>query len=271
MPAIIEVAPAKINLALHVLGRRADGYHEIDSVVAFADVGDRLLIERALHNVLVVKGPFAAEVPLGKDNIIWKAHQHLCGFMDLPSVSVQLEKNLPIASGIGGGSADAGAMLRGLLRLVGGYLDADQIAGLAAVGADVPVCFMGRPAHITGIGEKISILTEQLPPALVLVNPLVPCSTAEVFKAMGLQAGPLRIAPLKAVWRNDMTAAAINVQPMISNVLSALHNTDLFPVLMSGSGATCFGIAKSFEEAEAVATELQKLNPKWWVKAARII
>lgn len=271
MSAIIEVAPAKINLALHVLGRRADGYHEIDSVVAFADIGDRLSIELAPHNMLVVKGPFAAEVPLGKDNIIWKAHQHLCGFMDVPSVSVLLEKNLPLASGIGGGSADAGAMLRGLLRLVCGSLRDDQIAGLAAIGADVPVCFVGKPAHMSGIGEKISILTEQLPPALVLINPLVPCSTAEVFKAMGLQSGPLRTAPVKAAWRNDMTVAAISVQPIVSDVLSTLHNTPLYPVLMSGSGATCFGIAKSFEEAEAVAQVLSATHQNWWVKVARFI
>ena len=271
MSAIIELAPAKINLALHVLGRRSDDYHELDSIVAFADVGDRLEIERAPRNVLTVSGPFAADVPQGDDNIIWKAFQHLNGVMPLPSVSVKLEKNLPIAAGIGGGSANAAAMLRGLLRLVGGTLNHDQVAALASVGADVPVCFVGKPAHMTGIGEKISVLTEQLPPALVLVNPLVACSTAEVFKTMALPMGVLRPAPIKAAWCNDMTAAAIQVQPMISDVLSALHKTELFPVLMSGSGATCFGIARSLEDAEAEAAALSAKHPQWWVKAARLL
>ncbi len=270
MPAVLEVAHAKINLALHVLGRRPDGYHEIDSVVAFAGVGDRLEIEPSPRKALLVTGPFAAAVPLGDVNIIWKAFQHLSGVMSLPSVSVKLEKNLPVASGIGGGSADAGAILRGLLRLVEGTLNQAQIAALAAIGADVPVCFVGKPAHMTGLGEKLSLLTEHLPPALVLVNPLVACSTADVFKAMALPIGVLRPAPVQAVWRNDMTGAAIQVQPMISGVLSALHKTNLYPVLMSGSGATCFGIARSFEEAEAVAATLCAQHPHWWVKPARL-
>ncbi|MEP6828175.1 MAG: 4-(cytidine 5'-diphospho)-2-C-methyl-D-erythritol kinase [Aestuariivirga sp.] len=270
MTSIIEEARAKINLALYVLGRRADGYHEIDSIVAFADVGDRLEVEPAAQNSLIVTGRFAADVPKGDDNIIWKAWAHLRTLMHVPNVSVQLEKNLPVASGIGGGSADAAAMLRGLLRLMSASLSDEQIAGLAAIGADVPVCFGGKPAHMTGIGEKISVLTEMLPPALVLVNPLVTCSTVEVFKAMALPLGVMRSASVKAAWRNDMTGAAIQVQPIISDVLSALHKTNLYPVLMSGSGATCFGIARSQEEAENMAAVLSSTHPLWWVKAARI-
>ncbi len=270
MSALVELARAKINLALHVLGRKADGYHEIDSVVAFADIGDQLEIKLGTRQALMVSGRFASDVPTGSENLIWKAFQHLNGLMPLPAVGVKLEKNLPVASGIGGGSADAAAMLRGLLRLIGASLTADQISGLAAIGADVPVCFVGKPARMTGIGEKLSILTEMLPPALVLVNPLAVCSTAEVFQAMGLQPGAMRPAPVKAAWRNDMTAAAIQVQPMISDVLSALHKTNLFPVLMSGSGATCFGIAQSFEDAEAEAAVLSAQHPQWWVKAARL-
>ena len=156
------------------------------------------------------------------------------------------------------------------MRLIGASLSDEQIAGLAAIGADVPVCFVGKPARMEGMGEKISVLTEQLPPAVVLVNPLVACSTAEVFKALDLKTGEMRPAPTRAQWRNDMTTAAINVQPMISDVLSALHKTDLFPVLMSGSGATCFGIARSREEAEIVAAALAAAHPQWWVKAARL-
>ena len=270
MTVIIEEARAKINLVLQVLGRRLDGYHELDSIVAFADVGDRLEFEPAAENALIITGPFAADVPKGDDNIIWKAWAHLKTLMPAPNVSVRLEKNLPVASGIGGGSADAAAMLRGLLRQMGASLSDEQIAGLVAIGADVPVCFVGKPARMEGMGEKISVLTEQLPPALVLVNPLVACSTTEVFKAMALPLGAMRPASVKAAWRNDLTGPAIQVQPMISDALSALHKTNLFPVLMSGSGATCFGIARSLEDAEAEAASLFAKHPQWWVKAARI-
>lgn len=270
MPPVIELARAKINLSLEVLGRRADGYHELHSVVAFADVGDRMVIAPAHANELAVTGPFAAGVPLGESNIIWKAWAHLRSIMDVPFVSVQLEKNLPVASGIGGGSADAAAMLRGLLYLCGGQLSDEQVIDLAAIGADVPVCFLGQPALIEGVGEKISVLTEMLPPALVLINPLVRCSTATVFAAMGLETGRMRPASLRAEWRNDMTAAAIKVQPVISGVLSALSRTELFPVLMSGSGATCFGLASTFERAEAEARKLTAQYPHWWVRAARL-
>ncbi len=270
MPAITELARAKINLALHVLGRRADGYHELESVVAFADVGDRLVVEEAPRNALLVNGPFAADVPTGDDNIIWKAWAHLAALMPVPQVLVRLEKNLPVASGIGGGSADAAAMLRALLRMVGASLNDAQVSGLAAIGADVPVCFIGKPAEMKGIGEKVSVLTEMLPPALVLVNPLVPCATAEVFAAMELKVGEMRRSPARAEWQNDMTVAAIKVQPVVSNVLSALHKTSLYPALMSGSGATCFGVAKSLADAELEAARLQAAHPQWWVKAARL-
>ncbi len=270
MAFVVEAAWAKINLALHVLGKRLDGYHEIDSVVAFADVGDVVRIEPTAKNQLIVSGPFARDTPLGDDNIIWKAWAVLNAIMPLPQVLVHLTKNLPVASGVGGGSADAAAMVRGLLHMVGATLSEKQIAGLSSIGADVPVCFVGKPAQITGIGEKITLLEELLPPAVVLVNPLVACSTAQVFAAMGLKPGEMRALPTRAEWRNDMTVAASQTQPLISHVLSALHKTQLHPVLMSGSGATCFGIARDFAEAEIVAVELQRLHPEWWVRAARL-
>ena len=271
MLAVTEFAPAKINLSLEVLGRRADGYHELRSVVAFADVGDRLTITLAGQNELAVSGPFAEGVPLDESNIIWKAWAHLHGLMDVPPVSVLLEKHLPLAAGIGGGSADAAAMLRGLLRLVDARLSDDQVRGLAAIGADVPVCFLGKACVMEGIGEKITILDEQLPPALVLMNPRVACETAAVFKAMALHPGDIRPPSVRAEWRNDMTTAAIRIQPVISKVLSALGQTVLHPVLMSGSGATCFGLARDFDEAGSVAQGLAEAHPQWWVKAARLL
>jgi 4-diphosphocytidyl-2-C-methyl-D-erythritol kinase len=262
---IVEKAPAKINLALHVLGRRADGYHELSSIVAFADVGDELNISVSDRNQLVVSGPFAADVPAGDDNIIWKAWAILGAIFALPFVSVALTKNLPVASGIGGGSADAAAMLRGLLKLVDRVLSAEQVSSLAqSLGADVPVCFYGKACQMLGIGETIRDLTHKIPTALVLVNPLVSCSTMAVFRAMGLKSG----APYSFggnEWRNDMTVAAIQVLPVIADVLISLEELKLGPVRMSGSGATCFAEAQSFAAAEKATEELLSLHPNWWV------
>ena len=271
MPPITELAYAKINLSLHVIGRRVDGYHELSSIVAFADVADVLTLMESKANKLEITGPFAADVPTDESNSIWKARAWLAARMDLPCVHVKLEKNLPVASGIGGGSADAAAMLRGLLLLVGKHLSDLEITGLAtSLGADVPVCFHARPCVMEGIGEKISALTIELPKAIVLVNPLLPCSTASVFKAMGLTPGQNNQV-ISEIWRNDMTAAALKVQPMIEDVLNALSQTRLHPTLMSGSGATCFGLAQSLAEAEAEAVKFQKAHPQWWVKPARLL
>jgi 4-diphosphocytidyl-2-C-methyl-D-erythritol kinase len=267
---IVEKAPAKINLALHVLGRRADGYHELDSIVAFADVGDELLISVSDRNQLVVSGPFATDVPVGDDNIIWKAWAILGAIFPLPFVSVALTKNLPVASGIGGGSADAAAMLRGLLKLVDRVLSAEQVSSLAqSLGADVPVCFYGKACQMLGIGETIRVLTNKIPVALVLVNPLVSCSTAEVFRAMGLKSGE-RSSFDGNEWRNDMTHAAVQVLPVIADVLISLEELKLGPVRMSGSGATCFAEAQNLGEAQKAAAELWAVHPNWWVRAARL-
>lgn len=271
-----ERAPAKVNLCLHVLGRRTDGYHELDSVVAFAGIADRLIITRAPENRLTVSGPFAAGVPLGEANIIWKTWNFLKGLSDIPEVSVELEKNLPVASGLGGGSADAAAMLRGLARLHEIDLNDDVIASLAkALGADVPVCYYGKACQMQGIGETIRTLSIKLPPAIVLVNPGLACETASVFRAMGLAPGqPLKDAvtlETPAMWRNDLTAAAITVQPVIANVLQALSQSGLETVRMSGSGASCFGLADSLVQAEEAAARLGAQHRDWWVKAARLL
>jgi 4-diphosphocytidyl-2-C-methyl-D-erythritol kinase len=267
---IVEKAPAKINLALHVLGRRVDGYHELSSIVAFADVGDVLEISPAAHNSLVVDGPFAAHLPLGDSNIIWKAWGVLNALMPLPFVSVRLTKNLPVASGIGGGSADAAAMLRGMLQLVDKDLSDAKVAGFArSIGADVPVCFYGTACKMEGIGETISALTDFALPNLVLVNPLVSCSTRDVFNAMAMRPRE-HIEKIRDQRSNDMTEAAIKVQPIIANVLQALKATQLSHARMSGSGATCFAEARSFTQALDEAEKLQRLHPTWWVKAAHL-
>ena len=269
-------AAAKVNLSLHVLGRHADGYHELDSIVGFADIADRLTITRSHENRLSVSGPFAAEVPLGEDNIVWKTWRIINGLQAIPKVLLQLEKNLPVASGIGGGSADAAAMLRGLLRLSQTKLDDSQIKTLArTLGADVPVCYYGKTCQMLGIGETIRTLNIKLPPAILLVNPRKPCETSAVFKAMGLQPGETNASAPSVLdhrnWQNDMTAAAISIQPVIADMLSALAKTNLQSVRMSGSGATCFGLADSLADAEAAAALVSAQYPHWWVKPARLL
>ncbi len=270
-----ERASAKVNLSLHVLGRRADGYHELDSIVGFADIADVLTLTRADENSLRVSGPFAAQVPLGQDNIVWKTWRLINELHAIPKVTLELEKNLPVASGIGGGSADAAAMLRGLLRLGNTTLGEKDIKALAkSLGADVPVCYYSTSCQLLGIGETIRTLNINLPRAILLVNPGQACETAAVFKAMAIEPGRshFEAASLSdpANWRNDMTAAAISVQPVIADVLNALKLTSLQSIRMSGSGATCFGLADSIAEAEMAASLIRAQHPNWWIKPARL-
>jgi 4-diphosphocytidyl-2-C-methyl-D-erythritol kinase len=273
---ISEKACAKINLALHVLGRRQDGYHELDSIVAFADFGDELKIRRADKLELTCNGPFADNVPAGEGNIILKAWHVLNAIKHIPPVQIYLEKNLPVASGIGGGSADAAAFLRAMLRLTQQSLNDNEIASLAkSLGADVPVCFHQKPARMQGIGEIISTLTIELPHAIVLVNPLRPCSTADVFKNLALANGQTCNDAIDLqnphTWRNDLSAAALLAQPIIADVLRALSAEPSFSaVRMSGSGATCFGLCKSMAEANNAWARLSVKNPDWWIKAAEL-
>lgn len=281
LSSVTEIAKAKINLALHVLGRRDDGFHELDSVVAFADFGDQLTISISDELSLSCAGMFGADVPNDGENLILKAWHVLSKLfmakaLVLPSVQVDLIKNLPVASGIGGGSADAAAMLRGLLRLNEQILSEVEIAGFAEdLGADVPVCFHETTCRMQGIGEIITPLEIELPRAIVLVNPLLPCSTAYVFTKLGLKPGQFHLAPLDlaspSAWRNDMMDAAITSQPMIARVLSALKGEPSFStVRMSGSGATCFGLVSSIAQASAAAARLSVKNPGWWVRAAEL-
>ncbi len=271
LPSVREFAPAKINLALHVLGRRNDGYHELDSAVAFASVGDVLEIELAETTTLSVSGPFAAEVPVTADNLVLKAHAALAAQFDVPNVAMRLTKNLPVASGIGGGSADAAAALRGLMRLADVRFDSETVQKIAlSLGADVPVCLRGTACRMQGVGEIISDLKLLPAKAIVLVNPLQACGTADVFRKLGLKAGDVLGSALDenspATWRNDMTAAAIAVQPAIAEVLAALrdHPTSR----MSGSGATCFALFETLEEAETVGRQLAVRHSNWWIAPA---
>ncbi len=273
---IIELAYAKVNLALHVLGRQDDGYHELDSIVAFADIADILRIEVAPTNSLVVTGVFAIDVPPDGENLVLKAHALLGAWTALPPVRVHLEKNLPVSAGIGGGSADAAAALRSLAKLVPGKIDPGMMADVALrLGADVPVCLSSRACRMRGIGEHITPLEGVPAPAIVLANPGVACATAAVFSALALNLGQAHGTALEPekpdTWRNDLTTAALQVQPGIAPVLAALGATEgLQHTGMSGSGATCFGLATDFALAQVAARQLQDQHPQWWVRAARL-
>jgi 4-diphosphocytidyl-2-C-methyl-D-erythritol kinase len=273
---VTEFAPAKINLALHVLGRRADGYHELDSVVAFADVGDVLEIAPADKMSLQVDGPFSDGVPTTADNLVLKAHAALSQHGAVPPAAIHLTKNLPVASGIGGGSADAAAALRGFLKISSTRFAPETIQKVALLlGADVPVCLHGKACRMQGVGEIISPLEQPPTSAILLVNPLQACSTANVFRAMALTPGDRIGWPLDArkheSWRNDMTTAAMSVLPVIGEVLNAMQSlSSARAVRMSGSGATCFALFDDLDQAARAAQSLRINHPNWWIVPARL-
>jgi 4-diphosphocytidyl-2-C-methyl-D-erythritol kinase len=270
-----RLAPAKINLALHVTGQRVDGFHLLDSLVCFADFGDVVTVAPASEVSLTVTGPMAAGVPKGAGNLILRA----AGLFGAEKgAAITLEKNLPIASGIGGGSADAAAALQ-LLSVLWGMPLPDQ-AQLLELGADVPVCMAGETVRMQGVGE---VLTPVDMPALdaVLVNPGVAVSTPEVFQSLETKVNNKMQAPLGsgvfADWieylspqRNDLEAAAAALVPEIEQVLAALGTTQSCALArMSGSGATCFGLYPTGGAAKLAAARIAQNNGNWWVKAVR--
>ncbi|HLP69120.1 MAG TPA: 4-(cytidine 5'-diphospho)-2-C-methyl-D-erythritol kinase [Rhizobium sp.] len=289
---IVEAASAKINLALHVTGRREDGYHLLDSIVTFAEAGDRLTFAVASEDSLSLSGrfgPVLAADPKGTgDNLVTKARDLLRealrdrGLDTLP-VEITLEKNLPIASGIGGGSADAAATLRGLLRLWNADLPASELATIALrLGADVPMCLAARPLRASGIGEAITPITTMPSFAMVLANPLKAVSTPEVFRRLEKKDNPPISSPPpvadREAWvawlstlRNDLEAPARALLPEIGRVCDMLAESGADLVRMSGSGATCFGLYGDYVAAEAAVLHLSRQEPHWYFQATRTI
>jgi 4-diphosphocytidyl-2-C-methyl-D-erythritol kinase len=276
---VIEVARAKINLALHVLGRRQDGYHELDSLVAFTLLGDRLSFEPAASTSLAITGPFAPELSSGPDNMVLRAAAYFAQCFPTKGVQarITLEKNLPVASGLGGGSADAAATLRGLARLSGVPLPTGEDALLArALGADVPVCLVSRSSRMTGIGEIIRPLAGYAGRPILLVNPSSPVSTARVFETLALKPGDKAFTEIidpsnLAETRNDLTTAACQLNPAIREVLSEIAATNGMRIArMSGSGATCFGLFDRADEAESASREIAARHPNWWCVATSL-
>jgi 4-diphosphocytidyl-2-C-methyl-D-erythritol kinase len=271
-------APAKINLTLHVTGQRADGYHLLDSLVVFADIGDRITAVPAPRVDLVIDGPMAAGLPADDTNLVLRAARLLAA--DGQGALITLIKTLPVASGIGGGSSDAAATLRVLARLWDVPLPGREDA--ARLGADVPVCLDPRPRRMSGAGEQL----RDLPPLpsfwLVLANPGMPVATAEVFRALTRHDHPPmpdrlpRWSDLAALvsflgsMRNDLETPAMRLRPEIGDVLAALRATQGCMIArMSGSGATCFGIYGDRIAAADAAGRIRAAEPHWWVSASQ--
>lgn len=278
-------APAKVNLTLHVTGRRDDGYHLLDSLVVFADVADVITAQKADGLSLTVTGPFAEGVPVDESNLILRAADLLARARGLTGgAALHLEKNLPHAAGIGSGSSDAAATLQLLAALWGVAPLAPDDPAVLGLGADVPVCLAGpAPQRMAGIGEQLSSAPPLPEAALVLARPPVAVPTGPVFQGLSsTQGGPM--APLEdigtlgdlvgwlGVQRNDLQAPAIALAPVISDVIAALaaQKGAVFAA-MSGSGATCYALFADLQAAEAAAREIGRANPGWWVAAADML
>lgn len=293
MPALVEEGRAKVNLSLRVVGRRADGYHDLESVVAFADCADRLTLEPGGELRLATTGPLAAACGETSDNLVFKAAKLLADAVpNLKLGTFALDKVLPVAAGIGGGSADAAAALRLLARLNNLSLDDPRLQEVAlATGADVPVCLFSRACDMTGVGEQLLPLALPSMPC-VMVNPRVPVATKDVFKELGLRNGELLVGATDVLeapawpeqggsiadWvdvletvANDLEAPALRIEPVIGDVLEALRDSAGVKLArMSGSGATCFAIYGAAAEANAAAENIRRDHPGWWVHAGTL-
>jgi 4-diphosphocytidyl-2-C-methyl-D-erythritol kinase len=275
-----ELARAKVNLDLCIVGRRADGYHELDSVVVFAPVADRLTFRPAPALRFEATGRFAGALGAEADNLVLRAARRLAGLAGiLPEVAITLEKNIPVAAGLGGGSADAAATLRGLDRLWRLGLSVAELMPVAqGLGADVPVCLLGRPARMRGIGERLEPLDGLPGWHLLLVHPGGPCPTGRVFAALGVI--PQRTWPEQPSgdWLGWLRSRANHLEPparrlvaRIDDVLGAISRQEGCRLArMSGSGAACFGL---FDDARALAMAEAAIaveHPGWWVASGAI-
>ncbi|WP_119942845.1 4-(cytidine 5'-diphospho)-2-C-methyl-D-erythritol kinase [Neorhizobium sp. NCHU2750] len=288
--AVTEFAPAKINLALHVVGQRADGYHLLEMIVTFmaqgSAVGDVLHFTPAESDSFSVSGRFGAELPVDaasvQKNLVVRARDLMRAAlrdkgMSAPQVAIHLEKNLPIASGIGGGSADAAATLRGLLRLwraEAGLSDSELAALALSLGADVPMCLKNKPAEARGIGEDLVFLDSMPSFPIVIGNPLLGVSTPDIFRRLATKTNA-PIPPLTGDWRTDLSGLRNDLEPPaaallgeIDEISAMIANEGAWLTRMSGSGATCFGLFDTAEEAGRAAERLQAMRPDWYFAAA---
>jgi 4-diphosphocytidyl-2-C-methyl-D-erythritol kinase len=265
-----EIAYAKINLALHVRRRRDDGYHELETLFAFVDAGDRLRARRAARDELRVVGEFAPQLADLFGNIVSQA---LSALPRPDGLAITLEKNLPVAAGLGGGSADAGAVFR-LVREAHGLPD-DWLARAARLGADVPACVESLACIGRGTGTELEpVENDRAGAAVLLVNPRVPLATGPVFQGWdGIDRGPLPSGPASSIaahGRNDLETAAIALCPPIEDVLAALQHTNAEVVRMSGSGATCFATYRHHDVMREVSEKMAIDHPGWWQLQGRL-
>jgi 4-diphosphocytidyl-2-C-methyl-D-erythritol kinase len=293
MPALVENGRAKVNLTLRVVGRRVDGHHDLESLVAFADCADRLSLTPGSKLNLKTTGPLARDCGETSDNLVFKAAQLLGERVpDLRLGDFTLDKVLPVAAGIGGGSADAAAALRLLAQVNGLAIDDPRLIEVARLtGADVPVCLASHACVMTGVGETLLPLSLPTMPC-VMVNPRIPVATRDVFQALGLRNGELLVGATDVIqatawpekgasledWvevlaegSNDLEDPATRIQPVIGEVISALSATNgAWLARMSGSGATCFAIFENTAEAGRAAQKIQLDHPQWWVHAGTL-
>lgn len=280
-----EKAYAKINLALHVRARESDGYHSIETIFAFCEDGDLLaLAPGGEGETLTVGGPFAKALGNGDDNLVLAAAQCLRWFEGFggsrrrfPGAALHLEKRLPVAAGLGGGSADAAAAIRLLDRYWQACGDQKELCIRGgSLGADVPACIVSRTRIGTNRGDRLAmpLRDDVAGMAVLLVNPGFPLSTGGVFRAWdGVDRGPLLAAgALEAalVGRNDLEAPALSLCPQIADVLAALRGTGPLLARMSGSGATCFGLYRGEAERDEAAARVAAAQPDWWTLATRL-
>jgi 4-diphosphocytidyl-2-C-methyl-D-erythritol kinase len=293
MTRLTDTARAKVNLTLRVLGRRADGYHDLESLVAFADCADTLTLEQGAELALDTIGPGAGDCGEAADNLVLRVARLLGERVPgLVSGRFTLDKRLPVAAGIGGGSADAAAALRLLAQTNGLAADDPRLADVAReTGADIPVCLASHACTMTGVGENLAML--QLPSLpCVMVNPRVGVATGDVFAALGLGKGELLAGPadillspgwpgadaafddwIEAIARgvNDLEKPALKVEPVIGEVLTALRATaGVRLARMSGSGATCFAIYDTIGDAGLAAKAIAQDHAGWWVHAGAL-
>ncbi|MDB5562302.1 MAG: 4-diphosphocytidyl-2-C-methyl-D-erythritol kinase [Hyphomicrobiales bacterium] len=283
-----EAAPAKINLALHITGRRHDGFHDLESLVVFAEVSDELEAVPGAKDSLRVTGPFARALGNGDTNLVLRAvaafrcrwPEHVAG-----GLLIELKKNLPVAAGLGGGSADAAAALRLMASLGEGAIAEPELVALAAgLGADVPACLLSKPCEVRGVGEQVSALDAFPTCHVVLINPLLPVITAEVFRRLQSHDNdplpplpqPLTRPAQLGIWlaetRNDLEPPAIALVPVIGDLIARIAKTQgCMLARMSGSGATVFGLFGSSALAHQAAHDLRATFPAYWVAAAPVI
>jgi 4-diphosphocytidyl-2-C-methyl-D-erythritol kinase len=284
---VTAFAPAKVNLYLHVTGRRADGYHLLDSLIAFPDIGDEICVEPSADLSLDIGGPEAASlIDEARENLVLRAARLLADHIGrAPGASLRLGKHLPVAGGIGGGSSDAAAALRALAAIWGVSISEAALCELGLkLGADLPACLHGRPVWVGGIGERIE--PAELPMAgLLLANPRKALPTASVFGAFAARSDPLGTAgqfapiPKDAIGlaralmsrRNDLTCAAISLVPEIGAVLARLARLPgVLLARMSGSGPTCFALFRHRAGAEDAQAALSTSEPGWWCAAGAL-